>query len=184
MSFYIDRGEDILLSQLWDFKYLEDLDVFTLFCYGGLTATHQDLLNVIRELCEAYDALSPERIQQYNQSIHDKRFPTRINRRSADQIQRVEKPTRGPLNGFVYLIRYGRSNKYKIGMSANPANRIRSIQTSTPETLSLVHTIQTANMLDLEFHFHCKFQPLNIRGEWFELNDQAIAEFMNYEEVA
>jgi len=66
---------------------------------------------------------------------------------------------------WVYAVRQG--NYIKIGLSRNVANRLRELQTSSPEPLHLVGTF--AGGRRLERLLHQRFADHRVRGEWFSL---------------
>ena len=81
-------------------------------------------------------------------------------------------------NGYVYLFSMD-SNKYKIGISTNPAKRIKSINAANPEHVELIHTIPTDNMEQLELMLHEHFKDKRLNGEWFGLDDNDVATIVN-----
>lgn len=74
-------------------------------------------------------------------------------------------PPRG--TGYVYLMRA--DDMCKIGCATDPLRRLRDIQGATPQHVTLVHTIETDNMIRLEAALHSAFEHRRIRGEWFQL---------------
>ena len=87
-------------------------------------------------------------------------------------------------SGLVYLIKAIGTNYYKIGRTKDIETRLETLQKSSPFDLSLILAIETSDSLALEKYFHDKYNDCRVRGEWFELDEYAIAEFMSYEEVA
>ncbi|WP_435844243.1 GIY-YIG nuclease family protein [Streptomyces griseoluteus] len=57
------------------------------------------------------------------------------------------------------------SSAVKIGTSADPEGRLRSLQTGQPVELSLLWTCDG----DYERALHARFAEYRIRGEWFDL---------------
>lgn len=74
---------------------------------------------------------------------------------------------------MIYFVKA--DNKIKIGYSSNPANRIITLQTSSPEELQVLLVID-GNMDD-ERELHKKFIDHKIRGEWFALSNE-ISEYI------
>lgn len=72
-------------------------------------------------------------------------------------------------SGCVYLLKS--NGLYKIGITQNLEARIASLQTGSPDTIEVIHTIKTSNMTMLENELHNKFESKRVRGEWFKLND-------------
>lgn len=78
-------------------------------------------------------------------------------------------------NGYVYILQ-ALTGEYKIGKSVNPKKRIGQLQTNLPGVATLVHTIETDQMLWLEQFLHSRFASKKIRGEWFALSDEDITD--------
>lgn len=76
---------------------------------------------------------------------------------------------------YVYLIKS--SKALKIGVSDNPQTRLTGLQTSNPERLELIYTIQCQNRDDalrLESILHRRYQQDLLNGEWFNLDPDAV----------
>ncbi|MDG1949876.1 MAG: GIY-YIG nuclease family protein, partial [bacterium] len=57
--------------------------------------------------------------------------------------------------GYVYLIRQGQSDLYKIGHTTKkPINRLKELQTGNPETLVLIDHFQSKYYKDIETLMH------------------------------
>jgi hypothetical protein len=55
---------------------------------------------------------------------------------------------------YVYIIRAGRTNLYKIGKSNDPQARLNSLQTANPHKLKLLHTFKADNASAAEEELH------------------------------
>ena len=77
--------------------------------------------------------------------------------------------------GFVYLASDGEI--FKIGASATPSLRIKSLRTSTKRDLKLIHAIGTPDKYASEHYWHHHFIFHAIGGEMFELPPEAVDEF-------
>jgi len=86
-------------------------------------------------------------------------------------------------SGYVYLLHAVGSRRYKIGLSKDVAKRVEHLNKQSPFKILLVHAIATSDMDRLECYFHKRFADSRVNGEWFELTESAIAEFMNHEEA-
>nr|WP_263858290.1 GIY-YIG nuclease family protein [Waterburya agarophytonicola] len=78
-------------------------------------------------------------------------------------------------NAFVYFIFNIDSKAIKIGMAKNVEKRLKSLQTSNPIILELLHTIHLDSVEDaqkLEYVLHQKFSHLRMNGEWFEASEE------------
>ncbi|RBP41428.1 Meiotically Up-regulated Gene 113 (MUG113) protein [Roseimicrobium gellanilyticum] len=69
---------------------------------------------------------------------------------------------------MLYFIQSG--SKIKIGYSANPLSRFRTIYTASPEPCGLVLTIHLPNEAKAEKALHHHFRAHRTNGEWFEIN--------------
>ena len=78
---------------------------------------------------------------------------------------------------LVYFIRAERSGLIKIGSAANPQERLRSLQTGSPEPLSIVGVKPGGERL--ERALHAKFADFRSHGEWFHPSDELLAEMEN-----
>jgi hypothetical protein len=77
--------------------------------------------------------------------------------------------------GFVYLLKSGKF--YKIGRSENVEQRVKQIQISLPEDLTLVHAIRTDDPSGIEAYWHNRFANRRAKGEWFQLSASDLAAF-------
>lgn len=95
------------------------------------------------------------------------------------------------INGYVYLVHMVGTGYYKIGVSIQPHERMRTFKIKgvikmpfdSPQnpTFSLIHTIKTNDMYAVEKHFHEIYHEQRIyhpihRTEWFMLTQSQIAE--------
>lgn len=83
--------------------------------------------------------------------------------------------------GFVYVIQESESGNLKIGVSKNPAARLKQLQTGNSQTLKLLYTsLVCANAFELESSVHEAFAEYAIRGEWFnsELTLEDVISFL------
>jgi hypothetical protein len=66
---------------------------------------------------------------------------------------------------YVYFIQGTYTKNIKIGISASPNKRLKSLQTGASEPLVLLK--QLKGTAEIETYFHQKFGHFNICGEWF-----------------
>jgi hypothetical protein len=81
--------------------------------------------------------------------------------------------------GFVYLIRCGNSDFYKIGKATNVKSRRDNLQIGCPYYLQVVATLETSNPQYLEKRLHKRFEAKRTYGEWFKLTLAEVEEFKN-----
>lgn len=70
---------------------------------------------------------------------------------------------------MVYLIRCENNNSYKIGVTSNIQQRIKSIQTSSPDKIELIETYRSDHAFEIEKTLHNYYSHCHIINEWFEL---------------
>ena len=76
--------------------------------------------------------------------------------------------------GFVYLMRDSRK-RHKIGFSKSPENRLTMVRYQAgDESITLIHVIQTNDMVKLERILHKMHEACRDEGEWFHLDDLAV----------
>lgn len=82
-----------------------------------------------------------------------------------------------PPKGFVYFVRLGSENTFKIGMTTGlPEDRLASLQTASPIPLSLHEYITTDMPKIVERDLHERFKRHRIAGEWFQITPRMIAD--------
>jgi len=77
--------------------------------------------------------------------------------------------------GCVYLIKSGKF--FKIGKTDHLGRRTYELGIQLPESVELVHKIQTDDPIGIEKYWHNRFEQKRKRGEWFELKNEDIRAF-------
>ncbi len=76
---------------------------------------------------------------------------------------------------FVYIVRSGDTNRYKIGKTKNIYQRFKKLNgTEAPFYITPIHYIQVINNTDIEKYLHIKYKKYKAKGEWFELNENLV----------
>lgn len=75
----------------------------------------------------------------------------------------------------LYLIHNTIQNTLKIGISADPNKRLRSLQTSTGDYLTLIFNIK--GKANLEKQLHKEFADIRLASEWFKFDKRIIERF-------
>jgi hypothetical protein len=75
---------------------------------------------------------------------------------------------------YLYLIRDGNSNHYKIGISEYPKDRLKCLQIGNKTELKLIACCVHDNARKTEESIHNMLKEFKINGEWFELNEDMI----------
>lgn len=74
--------------------------------------------------------------------------------------------------GMVYLIKCGEF--YKIGRTNKLSHRLADLQSSNPSQIELIHYWKNEDNYALEKLFHTEVKTLQVRGEWFSLQEEDI----------
>lgn len=69
---------------------------------------------------------------------------------------------------YVYAIREDESGRIKLGISRNPEQRLKQLQTGNSQKLSLVAYKKAGNGAVDEAALHEANKDLHVRGEWFD----------------
>lgn len=80
-------------------------------------------------------------------------------------------------NGYVYLVKLDKH--YKIGISINPNDRLKEF-TLLPYPLEEICIERVKGYKTIEQELHTIFERKNVRGEWFELNEEDVLFIKNY----
>lgn len=114
--------------------------------------------------------------------FRDPSVPTRLKNQMIDQILRNNSPVTHPakapneIRKRLYLIRNERNGYYKIGISRNPFDRVRTLQSEEPE-LSLIGHWEAD--IEKERYWHNVFKDCRLRGEWFSLSEDQVGLMMS-----
>lgn len=90
-----------------------------------------------------------------------------------------------PKKGSIYIIQLKGKPIYKIGISSNPRERLKSVQCPIPLECILIHTISSNDIRSDEKKLHNLFDLKRIsltgfkRQEWFKLNKRDVRYLMN-----
>lgn len=74
---------------------------------------------------------------------------------------------------WLYLIGTA-SDEVKIGISSNPEQRLKGLQTGNPNELELIATTTCSDVCELENGLHNKYNTHRLNGEWFDLPSEKL----------
>ena len=158
----------LMRPQQLTFDYSPDLDLVIVSEENGIRSRAISLE-------EAADAIAvlEEYISQFNQLAIDQ-----INSLDDSKQNNLSAPTSNVfLAGWVYLIQQCNSPFYKIGQTAGDVEkRLMSLTHQNPQGLKLVHKFYCQDRRKVEKELHQMYAVLRVRGEWFELSSEDIAE--------
>jgi hypothetical protein len=81
----------------------------------------------------------------------------------------------------VYMIQSGVSGQVKIGVTNNPASRLRGLQTANAAKLHLIRVLDGGQ--DVETSLHARFSSLRTFGEWFTFAPEMLADDMGFADL-
>lgn len=70
----------------------------------------------------------------------------------------------------VYLFKSDYTGYYKIGVSKNPAKRIKQLQTGSSEDIKLIYSFFSENPYKLEMALHNYYSMFKVNREWYNLS--------------
>ena len=84
---------------------------------------------------------------------------------------------------WVYLIEAAEFGHIKVGIAANPAFRMKGLQTgsSTKLTLRVCYPCDHSQAAKIERELHRKLEPYRVSGEWFKSEAPLLQEMLKVE---
>ena len=80
---------------------------------------------------------------------------------------------------FVYLIRSLDESHYKIGVSKNPKNRLKQLQTANSSKLKLMYSYPSNYATKIERALQRRYSHYQKEGEWFRISLSEEYSFVN-----
>lgn len=84
-------------------------------------------------------------------------------------------------SGYIYVMHLEGTPYYKIGKSIDPEQRRlvlmegATLGPTTPQSIDIVHQIETNDMNHLERFMHKYYKHRHVRGEWYALTEGDLA---------
>jgi hypothetical protein len=75
----------------------------------------------------------------------------------------------------VYFVLAETMQLVKIGFARSARDRLRAMQTNSPDQLRLLGVVSTDRAETLESELHAEFRKLRVRGEWFQATPTLLA---------
>lgn len=129
-------------------------------------------LELWEEMKEAIDNLyattTEESRQAYNDRLDDKY--------KSPVIPKINKLP--PKPSTVYLLQGEGTRWFKIGVTTSLKSRMKQIGVNAPFPVTIVACYDVIDSVADEREWHAKFSSKKTHGEWFELNDDDILEFI------
>ena len=139
------------------------------------------------------DVLFARRFGSYPAARHRARAFASSNAEFADVVDLLPVPTARRAvesreaedckTGYVYLVKHGSRNEYKIGKTINPLRREGEVRIQLPETLRPIHYIETDDPSGVEAYWHNRFAAKRKEGEWFNLDRADVAAFKRWKRL-
>ncbi len=85
--------------------------------------------------------------------------------------------------GYVYLLKHGSRNEYKIGRTNNQLRREGEIRLELPEEIKPIHYIETDDPAGIEHYWHSRFKSKRMKGEWFTLTLSDVQAFKRWRKI-
>ncbi|MBD2414515.1 hypothetical protein FACHB389_31500 [Nostoc calcicola FACHB-389] len=79
-----------------------------------------------------------------------------------------------PKPGYIYVVHAINTDRYKIGKSVNPNNRLVSLSKQAPYKLKLLFSFAVQDMSKAEKQLHQYFIDKQVNSEWFQLSNDDI----------
>ena len=89
-----------------------------------------------------------------------------------------------PTVGYVYLLKHGSRQEYKIGRTNNPLRREGEVGIQLPEKIQPVHYIETDDPAGVETYWHSRFASKRKEGEWFALTPEDVRAFKRWKRIS
>lgn len=147
----------LLISTCLTVQYNEEIDRFFLVDQGGFVLTEDEFNSLAKEMALTYG--------QYNVDIAEWN----------EQRTKELNPPEYKRTGYIYLLSSS-SGLHKIGLSIDPARRLKTIRSKKPqEYINMIHHFPADDIDLAESALHHRFRDKCHHSEWFNLDPNDIA---------
>lgn len=153
--------------RMWTFFQFSTVPGFVPRTRMGLVPTKEEWEELAAEVDKFYEAYDDETILE----LRD--MPNEEEGTEGEPVEQVPAPRRKS-PGHIYLA-YVESGHYKIGLSKNPTERIKQLNTNAPHEITLIHTFPADHAKAAEEILHIDFASKRVKGEWFALDEDDVA---------
>ncbi len=85
--------------------------------------------------------------------------------------------------GWVYLIRHGKHNQFRIGKTGNLLKRLGQNRIELPEGATPIWSIETDDKTGVETYWQNRFKPKALNGDWFKLTPADVKAFKRWRKI-
>lgn len=135
----------------------------------GFIITHEEWDELRTRVDQFMEAVQPTTITYHNDHNEERH---RAKTRNTPIRPKAKK------KGYVYLIQGINTPWYKIGVTASPVSRLKTIDSGTPFEIRLLGFYAVNDMVEDEKFWHEKFSTSRADGEWFGLTRDEIDSFL------
>lgn len=143
--------------------------------------THAEVNTLIENLVSYKKNYSEKRIQELSKEYETEEKSFLLNCDPIlEEYVKIKRSFDKRRDGFVYLIKseYG----YKIGRARNLSKRSHAIKIQLPFKSELIHSHPAKDCYKLESFFHDRYKHKRLNGEWFNLSQVEVTDFMEWED--
>ena len=89
------------------------------------------------------------------------------------------------INTIMYIYAIGTETRQKIGLSKDPASRLKQLQTGNAEALCLHYSIEVSEdrVRLLERFLHKDIGYKRMKGEWFNMTKEEVVSYLTFAEI-
>lgn len=86
-------------------------------------------------------------------------------------------------HGWMYLIRHGNRNQYRVGKTGNLFKRLGQNRIELPEGSTPIWSIETDDITGIETYWLNRFKSKKLNADWFKLNSLDIKAFKRWKKI-